>query len=106
PTSTDQSDFACRSRMRVRAITPVWQGRGRAGRGVRVAALRPVCVTEAMTAPATPHPVRVGISGWRYAPWRGVFYPPGLPQRQELEYAAARLASVEINGSFYSLQRP
>lgn len=53
-----------------------------------------------------PRPVRVGISGWRYAPWRGVFYPPGLPQRQELEYAAQRLDSVEINGSFYSLQRP
>ncbi len=50
--------------------------------------------------------VRVGISGWRYAPWRGVFYPPGLPQRLELEYVAARMRTVEINGSFYSLQRP
>jgi len=50
--------------------------------------------------------VRVGISGWRYPPWRGVFYPPGLAQRRELEYAARRLSSVEINGSFYSLQRP
>lgn len=50
--------------------------------------------------------VRVGISGWRYAPWRGVFYPPGLPQRQELSYVAERLRTVEINGSFYSLQRP
>ncbi|MGA8209589.1 MAG: DUF72 domain-containing protein [Nocardioidaceae bacterium] len=50
--------------------------------------------------------VRVGISGWRYAGWRGDFYPAGLPQRRELEYAAARLTSVEINGSFYSLQRP
>ncbi len=50
--------------------------------------------------------VRIGISGWRYAPWRGVFYPPGLPQRSELAYAAAHLGSVEINGSFYSLQRP
>lgn len=50
--------------------------------------------------------VRVGISGWRYAPWRGVFYPPGLPQRLELSYAASTLSSVEINGSFYSLQRP
>lgn len=52
------------------------------------------------------HPVRVGISGWRYAPWRGEFYPPGLPQRRELEYAAQRVRTVEINGSFYSLQRP
>ena len=54
----------------------------------------------------TPGDVRIGISGWRYAPWRGVFYPPGLPQRRELEYAAHHLGSVEINGSFYSLQRP
>jgi len=50
--------------------------------------------------------VRIGISGWRYAPWRGRFYPPGLPQRRELEYAASRMGSIEINGSFYSLQRP
>lgn len=50
--------------------------------------------------------IRIGISGWRYAPWRGVFYPPGLPQRRELEFASERLGSVEINGSFYSLQRP
>jgi uncharacterized protein YecE (DUF72 family) len=50
--------------------------------------------------------IRVGISGWRYAPWRGVFYPNGLAQRRELEFAASSFASVEINGSFYSLQRP
>jgi len=50
--------------------------------------------------------IRIGISGWRYAPWRGVFYPGGLPQRCELEYAARRFGSVEINGSFYSLQSP
>jgi uncharacterized protein YecE (DUF72 family) len=50
--------------------------------------------------------VRIGISGWRYAPWRGDFYPEGLPQRRELEYAASQLTSIEINGSFYSLQRP
>ena len=50
--------------------------------------------------------VRVGISGWRYPPWRGTFYPSGLPQRRELAYAAERMNSVEINGSFYSLQRP
>ena len=50
--------------------------------------------------------VRVGISGWRYPPWRGTFYPPGLPQRRELEYVAERMSTVEINGSFYSLQRP
>jgi uncharacterized protein YecE (DUF72 family) len=49
---------------------------------------------------------RIGISGWTYAPWRGVFYPPKLQHRLELEYASARLDSIEINGSFYSLQRP
>ncbi|HEV7735244.1 MAG TPA: DUF72 domain-containing protein [Candidatus Binatia bacterium] len=50
--------------------------------------------------------VRIGISGWRYRPWRGVFYPNGLPQRAELTYASSRFDSIEINGSFYSLQRP
>lgn len=50
--------------------------------------------------------VRIGISGWRYAPWRGVFYPPGLLQRRELEFAAGRFDTIELNGSFYSLQRP
>jgi uncharacterized protein YecE (DUF72 family) len=49
---------------------------------------------------------RIGISGWRYAPWRGTFYPQGLPQRAELEYASAHFPAIEINGSFYSLQRP
>lgn len=48
---------------------------------------------------------RVGISGWRYSPWRGDFYPTGLPQRLELEYASRQLRTIEINGSFYSLQR-
>jgi uncharacterized protein YecE (DUF72 family) len=48
----------------------------------------------------------VGTSGWVYPPWRGVFYPPGLAQRRELEYLSHRLGSVEINGSFYALQRP
>ena len=47
----------------------------------------------------------VGISGWRYPGWRGVFYPPGLPQRRELEFAGRRFSSIEINGTFYSLQR-
>ena len=50
--------------------------------------------------------VRVGLSGWRYREWRGRFYPPGLVQRRELEYVAERFDTVEINGSFYSLQRP
>jgi len=50
--------------------------------------------------------IRIGISGWRYPPWRGVFYPKGLPQRRELEFAARCFGSIEINGSFYSLQTP
>jgi len=50
--------------------------------------------------------VRIGVSGWRYAPWRGVFYPADLPQRLELKYVASIFPTVEINGSFYSLQRP
>lgn len=49
---------------------------------------------------------RVGISGWTYPPWRGAFYPRGLPHRRELEWASRRLGSIEINGSFYALQRP
>jgi uncharacterized protein YecE (DUF72 family) len=48
--------------------------------------------------------VRIGISGWNYAGWRKAFYPKGLQQRRELEFASRRLNSIEINGSFYSLQ--
>jgi uncharacterized protein YecE (DUF72 family) len=50
--------------------------------------------------------VRIGISGWNYAGWRGKFYPPKLPHKKELAYAAALFPSIEINGTFYSLQRP
>jgi len=50
--------------------------------------------------------IRVGVSGWTYPPWRGDFYPKGLVQREELAYAASRLSSIEINGSFYALQKP
>ncbi|MBV9109686.1 MAG: DUF72 domain-containing protein [Gemmatimonadetes bacterium] len=48
----------------------------------------------------------VGISGWTYPGWRRVFYPDGLAHRRELEYASRKMDSIEINGSFYSLQRP
>ena len=51
-------------------------------------------------------PVHVGIGGWTFAPWRGVFYPKGLPHAQELAYAASRLTSIEINGTFYRTQTP
>jgi uncharacterized protein YecE (DUF72 family) len=49
---------------------------------------------------------RIGISGWTYGPWRGVFFPRDLPHKRELEYASRQFNSIEINGSFYSLQRP
>jgi uncharacterized protein YecE (DUF72 family) len=50
--------------------------------------------------------IRIGMSGWRYEPWRGTFYPKDLTQKRELEYASRKLNSIELNGSFYSLQRP
>ncbi len=49
---------------------------------------------------------RIGISGWVYPPWRSVFYPKGLRQADELAYASSHVTSIELNGSFYSLQRP
>jgi uncharacterized protein YecE (DUF72 family) len=50
--------------------------------------------------------IRVGIGGWTYAPWRGTFFPKGLPHARELAYAAARLTSIEVNGTFYRTQSP
>lgn len=50
--------------------------------------------------------IRIGISGWRYAPWRGDFYPKGLVQKKELRFASRAVNSIEINGSFYALQTP
>lgn len=50
--------------------------------------------------------IHIGISGWRYAPWRGDFYPPGLKHKQELQFASRAFGSIEINGSFYALQTP
>ena len=50
--------------------------------------------------------VRIGISGWTYAPWRGVFYPEKLPHKQELHYSSRAFSTIEINGTFYSLQTP
>jgi uncharacterized protein YecE (DUF72 family) len=50
--------------------------------------------------------IHVGIGGWNYAPWRGVFYPDGLAQAKELAYAASRLTSIEINSTFYGSQKP
>jgi uncharacterized protein YecE (DUF72 family) len=50
--------------------------------------------------------IRVGIGGWVFAPWRGEFYPKGLPQARELEYASGKLTAIEINGTFYRTQKP
>ena len=50
--------------------------------------------------------IRVGVGGWVFAPWRGTFYPPGLPQARELEYASRQLTAIEINGTFYGSQKP
>ncbi|HVK92432.1 MAG TPA: DUF72 domain-containing protein, partial [Mycoplana sp.] len=55
---------------------------------------------------ATTGTVRIGISGWTYTPWRGVFYPQDLVQKDELSYASRQFRSIEINGTFYGLQRP
>ena len=50
--------------------------------------------------------IRVGIGGWTYEPWRGVFYPDKLSQKRELEYASSKLSSIEINGTYYSGFKP
>jgi uncharacterized protein YecE (DUF72 family) len=50
--------------------------------------------------------IRIGIGGWSYEPWRGVFYPEGHPQKRELEYASRRLTSIEINSTYYGAQKP
>jgi uncharacterized protein YecE (DUF72 family) len=55
--------------------------------------------------PAKAEP-RIGIGGWTYAPWRGVFYPSGLAHKRELEYASRKLTSIEINGTYYGSQKP
>ncbi|SSW69175.1 DUF72 domain-containing protein [Achromobacter agilis] len=50
--------------------------------------------------------IRIGIGGWTYAPWRGTFYPKTLPHARELEYASRQLTTIEINGTYYSTQKP
>lgn len=52
------------------------------------------------------HPIHIGIGGWTYEPWRGVFYPSDLVQKRELEYASSKLTSIEINGTYYSSFKP
>src|SRR3546814_32164 len=53
-----------------------------------------------------PMSIRVGIGGWTYEPWRGTFYPPGHPQKHELDYAGRQLTGIEINGTYYGSQKP
>ena len=50
--------------------------------------------------------IRIGVGGFHYEPWRGTFYPDTLPQKRELEYVSGKLTSIEINGTFYSSQKP
>ncbi len=54
----------------------------------------------------TPGRIRVGIGGWTFEPWRGVFYPKGLPHAKELAYAASHLTAIEINATYYGSQKP
>jgi uncharacterized protein YecE (DUF72 family) len=56
--------------------------------------------------PTPLQPVHVGIGGWDYDPWRGTFYPPGLPKTRQLRFAASQVSAIEINATFYKLQRP
>ncbi|NVH73151.1 DUF72 domain-containing protein [Paraburkholderia sp. JPY432] len=75
---------------------------------------RPTAAKKAPTRKSTEAPsksvstarIRIGIGGWTYAPWRGPFYPEDLTQSRELEYASRHLTSIEINGTFYGLQKP
>ena len=67
---------------------------------------RPKRSASARTGKPSASKIRIGISGWTYPPWRGVFFPEGWPQKRELEYASRQVNSIEINGTFYSLQRP
>ncbi|WP_428031340.1 DUF72 domain-containing protein [Ancylobacter sp.] len=55
---------------------------------------------------AHPAPIRIGVGGWTFEPWRGVFYPEGLTQKRELEYAGSKLTAIEINGTYYGSQKP
>lgn len=50
--------------------------------------------------------IYIGVGGWTFEPWRGTFYPEKLPQKRELEYAASKLTSIEINGTYYGSQKP
>jgi uncharacterized protein YecE (DUF72 family) len=66
----------------------------------------PQSVTKTTSKPAASGKIHIGIGGWTFAPWRGVFYPKGLAHAKELAYAGERLTSIEVNGTFYGTQKP
>jgi uncharacterized protein YecE (DUF72 family) len=86
----------------------------------KAAAKTPPAKAPVATVPASPKPaaakppaaaqhagqIYIGVGGWTFAPWRGVFYPDRLPQAKELEYAGSKLTSIEINGTYYGSQKP
>ncbi|MBO0753327.1 MAG: DUF72 domain-containing protein [Bradyrhizobiaceae bacterium] len=87
--------------------------KSRAKPGTKSAATKSATSKPATFTPAEPPaasitrtPVHVGIGGWTFEPWRGAFYPAGLPHAKELSYAASHLTSIEINGTFYRTQTP
>jgi uncharacterized protein YecE (DUF72 family) len=63
-------------------------------------------VTKTPTASKKAGHIYIGVGGWTFAPWRGVFYPEKLTQAKELQYAASKLTSIEINGTYYGSQKP
>jgi uncharacterized protein YecE (DUF72 family) len=72
------------------------RGHAQAGSGAIGSAGEGVCVTQ----------IRIGVGGWVFEPWRNNFYPKGLSQKRELEYASRHLTAIEINGTYYGSQRP
>ncbi len=67
---------------------------------------QPVSKAPTKTASKNSGNIYIGVGGWTFAPWRGVFYPEKLTQAKELEYAASKLTSIEINGTYYGSQKP
>jgi len=82
------------------------QGKGRDRPSGRLPAGQPPGLEDQAVPAAMDTSIRVGIGGWTYEPWRGVFYPKTLVQKDELEYASRRLTSIEINGTYYGSQKP
>jgi uncharacterized protein YecE (DUF72 family) len=77
----------------------------RASSATAAASPSPPAAKPAVAAQGSGH-IYIGVGGWTFAPWRGVFYPDKLPQAKELEYAGSKLTSIEINGTYYGSQKP